>query len=241
MGQRPQRGAHRRLLPGASPSKQRIGAGESRHSRSSWRFGERGAERRDRFAESRPGRARSRPSGLRRRSPASPRGSPAPAWSRLNRVRPLSNKGVSGEFRYLGSPAPRMRPLKAMHPAARVADREHQPAAEAVVGLLARPRARSSRPGLDQLVIAELLERGLELAARIGREAEAELAPSRVRRCRALQIVARRAAFDRRRAARRTIRRRLHHLVRGRRALRLLLRARVRRRHLHPRLRRPAP
>ena len=87
----------------------------------------------------------------------------------------MSNNGVSGEFRYLGSPAPRIRPLKAMHPPARVADREHQPAAEAVIGLAVLVVGRDQQAGFDQFLVAELLERRLELAARIGREAEAEL------------------------------------------------------------------
>ena len=97
-----------------------------------------------------------------------------PARSRLNRVRPLSNSGVSGELRYLGSPCAEDAPAERDHAPARVADREHQPAAEAVIGLLV-VLGLDQQAGLDQLVVAELLERApCSLPAAVGREAEAE-------------------------------------------------------------------
>ena len=49
-------------------------------------------------------------------------------------MRPLSKIGVSGELRYLGSPVAEDPPAEGDHPAAGVADRDHQPPAEAVVG-----------------------------------------------------------------------------------------------------------
>ena len=176
MGERPQRRAHRRFLPGRVAVEAEQGRGESRQSRPSWAS------------------VRAVPSGA--------TASPIPAWSsaitsiwpstttirfasrlagaalsRLNRVRPLSNKGVSGEFRYLGSPLPEDAAAEGDHPPARIADREHQPAAEAVIGL-ALVLGRDQQAGLDQLVVAELLERRPELAARIGGEAEIEFPPA---------------------------------------------------------------
>ena len=70
-------------------------------------------------------------------------------------MRPLSNSGVSGELRYLGSPVAEDAPAERDHPAARVADREHQPAAEPVVAVLARFLGLDQHAGLDQLVVAE--------------------------------------------------------------------------------------
>ncbi len=157
MGQGAQRGAHRRLLPGRVAVEAEERGRREPPEQAELRLGQRRAERRDRLADARPGRARSRPSGLRRRSPGSRARLAGAAWSRLNRVRPLSNKGVSGEFRYLGSPAPRMRRRKGDHPPARVADREHQAAAEAVVGLAFVILRLDQQPGLDQLLVAESL------------------------------------------------------------------------------------
>ena len=51
LGQGARGGAEAALLAALSPSKHRIGAGSSRHMRSSWRFGQRGAVGRDRLAE----------------------------------------------------------------------------------------------------------------------------------------------------------------------------------------------
>ena len=49
------------------------------------------------------------------------------------------------------------------HPPARVADRDHQAAAEAVVGVLVAFVGLDQHAGVDQLVLAEVGERGLEL------------------------------------------------------------------------------
>src|SRR6185369_10141001 len=58
------------------------------------------------------------------------------------------------------------------HPAAGVADGEHEAAAEAVVAVaLVR---FDQHAGLDELVLAELFERALEGCAAVGGEAEAE-------------------------------------------------------------------
>ena len=88
------------------------------------------------------------------------------ALSRLNRVRPLSNNGRVGRVQIFGLAGAEDAPGKGDAAPARIADREHQPAAEAVIGLLARFLRRDQQAGFDQFVIAELLERRLELAAR---------------------------------------------------------------------------
>ncbi len=69
-------------------------------------------------------------------------------------------------------------------PAARVADRDHQPAAEAVVALLAGFLRLDQHAGFDQLVLAELFERALQGVAAVGREADAEARRPSPGRCR---------------------------------------------------------
>ncbi len=122
--------------PAESPSKHIKGAGESRQSSASWASVSAVPERRDDLGDA----------GLVERDDvhlpldddhaAVRRGWPGPAKWRLNRVRPLSNRGVSGELRYLASGLsgrrPRIRPLKPMH----------RPRASRI-GNISRPRKRS--------------------------------------------------------------------------------------------------
>ena len=70
---------------------------------------------------------------------------PVRASNRPYSSRPLLNTGVSGEFRYFGSPRSRTRPPKPITVALHRADREHDPVAEAVVALAAR-RLGVARP-----------------------------------------------------------------------------------------------
>jgi len=66
-------------------------------------------------------------------------------------------------------------PAEADDSAARVADRDHQPPAEAVVAFLLSLLGLDQHPGVDELVLAELLaERTLERRAVVGRQAEPE-------------------------------------------------------------------
>ena len=88
-----------------------------------------------------------------------------------------------------------MRPPKRDDPAARVADRDHQPAAETVVAV--SPLIwLDQHAGLDQLVLAEACERGFELLRGFGREADAEAGDGCGVDAAALQIVAGLGAFD---------------------------------------------
>ena len=75
-------------------------------------------------------------------------------------------------------------------PAARVADRDHQPAAEAVVAVLARLLGLDEHAGLDELVLAELFEGALEGVAAVGRETDAEAGDRRLVDAAALEIFA---------------------------------------------------
>ena len=79
-------------------------------------------------------------------------------------MRPLSNKGVSGELRYLGSPSPNIRPPKAITRPRGIADRDHQAAAEAVIRLLVIDRDQQAR--LDQHVVAKCLS-AVQIAVRL--------------------------------------------------------------------------
>ena len=172
------------FCPAASPSKQRIGAAESRQSRPSWPS------------------VSAVPSGA--------TASPMPAWSsaitsiwpsttitlfasrlagaglvEVEQGAALVEQGRVGRIEIFGLARAQDPAAEGDHPAARIADREHQPAAEAVIGLALVLLRGDQQAGLDQLVVAELLERRLELAPRIGREAEAELGERRGGECRA--------------------------------------------------------
>jgi hypothetical protein len=59
-------------------------------------------------------------------------------------------------------------------PPALVADREHQPAAETIVGLLGRLLGPDEHAGIDELVLTEVDERGFQFVAPIGSKAKAE-------------------------------------------------------------------
>ncbi len=96
-----------------------------------------------------------------------------PALSRLNKVRPFVEQGRVGGVQIFGLASPRIRPLKPMQRPRGVADREHQPAAEAVVGLLALFLRLNEKTCFYEFVITEVLERGFELAAAVRGEAEA--------------------------------------------------------------------
>src|SRR5439155_19353839 len=79
-----------------------------------------------------------------------------------------------GGVEVLGLAVAQNAPAEGDDAAARVADRNHQPPAEAVVGLLALFLGLDEHSGLDQPVLAELFERALERGAVVGGEAEAE-------------------------------------------------------------------
>ena len=178
------RGAHRRLLPGRIAVEAQDRHVDQPPQQLELRLGQRGAERRDRLVEARPGRARSRPYSLRRRSRGRPCATAGAACRGCRACGPCRKRRV-GRVQIFGLAVAEDAPAEGDHPPARVADREHQPAAEAVVGLLVVD-GLISRPASTSIVVAELLERGLRACrAHVGREAEAERLRASPRRCRA--------------------------------------------------------
>ena len=85
-------------------------------------------------------------------------------------------------------------PAERDDPAARIADRDHQPAAEAVVALTLL--GLNQHAGLDQPVLAQPVERALERGAAVGGEAEAEALDGGRVDAAALEIVARLGAGE---------------------------------------------
>ena len=96
----------------------------------------------------------------------------------------MSNSGVSGELRYFGSPVAEDAPAEADDAAARIADRDHQPPAEAVVGLFPALLGLDQHAGFDELVLAEIGKRALKRIAAVGGEADAETGDRLRPRCR---------------------------------------------------------
>ena len=93
-------------------------------------------------------------------------------------MRPLSNRGVSGEFRYLGSPPPFFfgaddAASERDGASARVADRDHQPPAKAIIGP-AVAVGLDQQPGLDQFGGLVRRQGRAEPVAAVGREAQPE-------------------------------------------------------------------
>ena len=70
-------------------------------------------------------------------------------------MRPLSKSERLGRVEIFGLAVAEDAAAEGDDPAARVADREHQPAAEAVVAVLARLLGLDQHAGLDQLVLAQ--------------------------------------------------------------------------------------
>jgi hypothetical protein len=146
-------------------------------------LGDRGAHRRDRFARSRRGERdhvhvafdHDHPVALPRRG----RRGEVVQRAALVEQRRIRRIQVFGRvcFRLVEDA-----PGKGDRPAPRVADREHQPAAEAVVGLLALDL--DPQAGLDQHGVIELRERLLERARSSGARPKPNRAPS-WHRCRA--------------------------------------------------------
>ena len=155
MGERPQRRAHAGLLPG-------IVAVEA-HERGRGELPEQG--RADASVSAVPSGARV----SRKPAPSSATTSICPSTTMTRRSgRPggpglmqveqgpalVEQRVCPGSSDIWASPSPRIRPEKAMHRPARIPDRKHEPAAEAVIGLLVVFRF-DEKPGLYQLVISE--------------------------------------------------------------------------------------
>ena len=189
----------------------------------------------------RRGPERSRPYSLRRRSSAWLCGWPARHGRGCRACGPCRTEACPGRIQIFGLAGAEDPPAKGDHPPARIADREHQPAAEAVVGLLAPSSGSISRPASTSLSSPNCFERALERRRSSG-------ARPKPKRCAVAGVDAAALRDSRaprrlrdRPAARRTMRRRRHHLGQRRRALGLSLRPRIRGGHLHARPCRPAP
>ena len=100
----------------------------------------------------------------------------------VERAALVEERGV-GRVEIFGLAVAEDAPAEGDDPAARVADRDHQAAAEAVVAVAAF-FGLDQHAGLDELVLAELVERALERGAAVGGEAEAEALRRSLRRSR---------------------------------------------------------
>ena len=134
-------------------------------------LGHRGAERRHRLAETGLGEGDHVHIALDRNDP------PGLACRGLGAIQIVERAPLVEERRLGGIEIFRLAladdaPAKGDGPASHVADRDHQSAAEPIVRVLLLHRDQQA--GLDQHGIAIALERVLQLAARIGREADAE-------------------------------------------------------------------
>ena len=158
------------LRPALSPSKHRIGAGSSRHIRSSWASvtavplgattcNSGAVERDDVHIAFDDDQA---PGGTAR----------GPAGRDCRACGPCRRAGCRG-IEIFGLALAEDAPAKSDHPGPCIADRDHQAAAEAVVAVVAFVWL-DQHAGLDELLLAERVERPLERGAAVGSEAEAE-------------------------------------------------------------------
>ena len=166
-------GADRGLLPGIVAVEAQDRRGLEPPHPLELRLGQRGAVGRDRLGD--PGAVErddvhiafdhDQPVGLARRGPG--------AVDIVERA-PLVEQDRLGRIEIFGLAVAEDAPAKGDDAPALVADREHQPAAEAVVGLLIGLLGADQHAGVDELVLALRGERGLQPVAAVGREAEPE-------------------------------------------------------------------
>ena len=181
-------GAHRRFLSRAVAVEAEHGHRHHPPQHPELVLGERGAERRDRVSDPRLGERDhvhitfddDHPVRLARRG------------ARLVEVEEraaLVEERCVGRVQIFGLAVAQDAPAERDHAPARVADRDHQPAAEPVVGFLVVDGDQHA--GFDQHRGREFLERLFQRAAAFGREAEAEGGARRVRNAALRQIIAR--------------------------------------------------